>query len=146
MGGRMSREKGRRFECLVRNLINGVYPDAQVFRTLQADRAHQGDVHVASGPGMLPLLWIECHHGKTAIAAKLAQARGDIVEARRGGAIAVVVWRRTGSPDVNASLGLRDLVTVRMSMGRVGTAIVPAMPGDDDVVTMHFDRFLRLVG
>lgn len=149
--GKKSRDKGAAFECLIKNTILAAFPDAKVFRTLQADRAHQSDVHVAAGPGALPRLWIECHHGKTAINAKRSQARNDAIGAGRGDAIAIVIWRRTRAREVNVSLGLRDLVHLRMNAGldhgtRDGNeAHLPYLPGDDDLVTLTIEAFLRLV-
>lgn len=142
--GRKSRDKGAAFECLVKNLILAAFPDAKVFRTLQADRAHQSDVHVADGPGLLSLLWIECHHGPTSIAAKLAQARRDANAAGRANAIPVVIWRRTGAREVHATMALDAVLQLRRVFHlKAGWKVLPV---DDDLVTMSAQAFLRLAG
>jgi hypothetical protein len=137
--GKKSRDKGAAFERLIVNTIAAAFPDAKVFRTMQADRAHQSDVHVAAGPSVLPRLWIECHHGKESISAKLQQAVGDAAAAGRTDAIPIVVWRRTRALDVNVTLHLRQLVHLRWA-----TPGDP-LPCDRHPVTMSIATFLLLV-
>lgn len=110
--GRRSRNKGKKFELVVRdNLL--MFLDDPVFhangastlvirRSSQAERAWDADliIEAVNAPQWLLGLWVECEHSNTPDpVAKMAQAIRDASAATlRSGRqrTPVVVWRRTG--------------------------------------------------
>lgn len=115
--GKKSRTKGNAFERLVCGLVRAADPDAVVRRGKQSHLADEPDVVVVEGRGLLPRLWIECHHGKTSPAIKLAQAVSDVDAYERGSGselsrIPVVISRKTGERYLKATIHLDDLAIV----------------------------------
>lgn len=114
--GKRSREKGAQFERLICQLVRACDPLADVRRGKQSHLADEPDVVIAAGAGWLPRLWLECHHGAVSIGSKLLQAERDCGD--RG--VPVVIWRRTGSRAINATLRFGDLVVLGWTGGTYG--------------------------
>lgn len=103
--GKLSRSKGNAFERLICQLVRATDPTADVRRGKQSHLADEPDVVITAGAGWLPRLWLECHHGAVSTESKLLQAEHDC-----GAHVPVVIWRRTGSRAINATLRFVDLV------------------------------------
>jgi hypothetical protein len=89
-----ARAKGLAFERRIAKAFRAKYPDATVRRSQQAHQAFEPDVVIeGKAPSMVKALWIECHHGKTAIAKKYQQAERDAA-AHEYVRVPVVIWRR----------------------------------------------------
>ena len=130
--GLLQREKGKRFERLVADLLRKAMPGCTVRRSLQAHRAYEPDVVVEGSP-----LWLELTHGKAPDPeAKLRQAERD---AERSGTvrwkepIPLVVWRRHGERSIRATLRLGSLLRLH---GIETTTTGP-------VVTLAFEAVLE---
>lgn len=145
--GRKSRNKGAAFERLVVNTIKKAWPDVEVRRGKQSHYADEPDVVVR----MLTetdnicdrrdTLWIECQHANApSPAKKMEQARRDAGAGapHRGPAssVPVVVWRRTGSREVQATLTCEDAGWLLLGHMRTGQ-------GRDVLVTVDLADLLH---
>jgi hypothetical protein len=110
--GKTSRTKGRAFEQLVANMCRAAFPGRTVRRGKQSHLADEPDVVVEGVP-----LWIECQHADRATPAKkMEQAVKDsYAQFHKLPPIPVVVWRRTGSREVLATIRLGDLSIVALN-------------------------------
>lgn len=118
---KLSRTKGRAFEQKIARIFRGIWPDAIVRRSSQADRAHNPDVMIEHGPALLQSLWLELQDAREPTPLlKLAQAERDI-DAAQTAAInaaiaaprqkfpypmrsAVIIWHRLASRTINVTL------------------------------------------
>jgi len=110
--GRRSREKGQAYQRLVRKWMEAALPGTTWLSRIQPRGAKSDgpDILGADGAGDVVPLWIECHNGRTAPAAKLAQAVADAPEDH----IAIAICHRPGSrykSDV-ACLRMADLMVL----------------------------------
>lgn len=147
--GKMSRDKGIKFELTVRDLIKQAlpeFPDLTVRRSLQAERPWDADLIIegdSSAPRWLVDLWVECQHADNPRpAAKLAQATRDAtLSASRTGRARhpVVAWRQTRAREVHASTDLRTFMTM------MGAAPPPAESWSGCLVTVPLKNFLVAV-
>ena len=111
--GKMQREKGKRFERQVAEILRGYFPGATVHRSSQADRAFASDVVVeGDAPDMARAIWWECQDAREPTPrAKLEQAERDIAgrELLDGIKHAVVVWKKTGGRTVHVLMRLETM-------------------------------------
>lgn len=110
--GRRSRNKGKKFELVVRDHFSMHLDDPRfhvdgistlvIRRSSQAERAWDADliIEASNAPEWLLGLWIECEHANAPDpAVKMVQAiRDAAIATKRSGRqrTPVVVWRRTG--------------------------------------------------
>lgn len=116
--GKMSREKGKRFERRIADDLRRLWPTATVRRSLQAHRAYEPDVVVeGAAPELARRLWLELTHGRAPQPLeKLAQAERDIRSTTLfPWRIPVAVWHRHGTRTVNATLRLDALNAIARS-------------------------------
>lgn len=115
--GRMQRDKGKKFERRIAIALRERWPDAEVRRASQADRAWQSDVFVSANGAPLDLarIWWECQHAaKPTPLAKLKQAELDIASSHcQSDRLAVVVWHRNGDALSHVTMRLHTLDKLR---------------------------------
>lgn len=136
--GKISRTKGRSFEQAIARKLRERWPDMDVRRSSQAERAYNSDVFVTGHP-VLESLWLELQDARNPTpAAKIVQAERDI---DAGGLIAtrapVVVWHRLGERVVHVTTRLWVLDKMRRT-------IDPGM-APYSFVTLTFDEFCDIV-
>jgi hypothetical protein len=128
------RAKGHSFERLIANAYRKRWPDAVVRRSQQSHKAHEPDVVVEDVP-----LWTECNHATNANPmAKLLQAERDTADVTET-IWPVVVWRKTGSRTINATMRYGTLMDTTGQPRR--NDIEPLLL----VVTVDFERWLERV-
>jgi hypothetical protein len=131
------RTKGHTFERLIANAYRKRWPDAVVRRSQQSHKAHEPDVVVEDVP-----LWTECNHATNANPmAKLLQAERDTADVTET-IWPVVVWRKTGSRTINATMRMRTLAALTGYLNRL---IWSSTPPVDLVVTVDFADWLERV-
>lgn len=118
--GKLSREKGKRFERHIAGVLRTYWPDAVIRRASQAERADNPDVFIEGGPPVLSRLWLELHDARNPVPmAKLEQAEQDITEWLRRRPMAlvnrmpIVIWHRTGERISNVTSRLWVLDELR---------------------------------
>lgn len=111
----MQREKGKRYERQIAALLRTVWPDVDVRRSSQAERAYQSDVYISGGPSVLGRLWLECQDARNPTPlAKLEQAERDIAaHARRDQRVPIVIWHRFGERQSYVTIRLWALDELR---------------------------------
>lgn len=151
--GKSQRIKGRAFEQLIATAYRERWPEAVVRRSLQAHQPYESDV-VVEHPDLprVAAMWTECQHAaKPAPLIKLAQAERDADKAKSVGCypstpvmggrhpwLPVVVWRKSGAAQVNA--------TMRHWVWATLAGIVHEPAGLDRVViTLDFRDFMSAV-
>jgi hypothetical protein len=134
--GRMSREKGKRFERAIAAELRKRWPDAVVRRSSQAERAYQSDVFIEGGPPLLSRLWLELQDARNPTPlAKLEQAERDI-SAAGGFRLPVVVWHRIGERRTNVTMRLWVLDAIRAET---------IVRFHDEVITLDFEAFVAVL-
>lgn len=133
--GLMQRNKGKRFERHIANMLRNHWPHAVIRRASQAERADNPDVFIEGGPDVLARLWLELTDARAPHPlAKLEQAERDIEQWLRRRPMAlvnripVVVWHRLGERTsyVTTRLwvldDLRDNTSTSMEVVTIGLA------------------------
>lgn len=115
--GKMSRTKGCVFERKIARVFRAAWPDTVVRRASQAERAHNPDVFIESGPTWLRHLWLELQDARQPNPlAKLEQAERDVDAKREPEGvrrIPVVIWHRIHEKTVHATLRASMLDVIR---------------------------------
>lgn len=116
--GKLSRTKGANFERLIARMLREKFPGAEVYRSQQADRAHDPDIVIRGASHAIDNFWPELTCGKHAtwstVKAKMSQAFRDIDRAGSD-RFPVVIWRRQGSREIWATeMGPATLITYEL--------------------------------
>jgi hypothetical protein len=136
--GKLSRTKGKVFERRVASALRAQWPDAEIRRSSQAERAYEADVFARGAP-VLERLWMELQDARNPTPlAKLEQAERDVELRRRfqpDRRYPVVVWHRIRERV--------EWVTTRLW-------VLDAIRGNDRiwpdmVVTMQLDPFVEML-
>ena len=134
----MQRRKGRAFERRFARLLRASFPQCEVRRSSQADRAHNADVFVVGHP-LLSRIWFELTDGrKPNPMAKLLQAERDIAaipHADTRHLLPVVVWHRLGERQTQVTMRLGTFDAIRGALGQHHSLLV----------TMRVEEFLEMV-
>jgi hypothetical protein len=140
--GRMQRNKGKRFERDIAARLRVLWPDAEIRRSSQAERAYEADVF-ATGSPTLERLWLELQDAKAPTPLKkLAQAERDLaaggphVQTDR---FPVVVWHRIRELTVHVTTRMWVIDCLR------GISGVTRSGADDVVVQLELGGFLGIV-
>lgn len=155
---KMSRDKGKRFECAVAAQLRELWPGASVHRSSQADRAYRPDVVIdgSAAPHLAQRLWLELNDARDPRpVAKLLQAeedvaaqevRGDDAVIIRGSWLPVVVWHRTGVRHVatKATMRLGTLIVLSGGEGEDGEESSWRYIGTNLVVTCEWEALLAM--
>lgn len=104
--GKLARTKGANFERLIARMLREKFPAAEVFRSQQADRAHDPDIVIRGTGTFLDRSWPELTCGKAVtwglVQRKMSQAVRDIERASSKRA-PIVIWRRQGERNIFAT-------------------------------------------
>ena len=150
--GAMQREKGKRFERDIAARLREVFPDADVRRSSQADRAANSDV-VVTGEPLLERLWLELQDARDPTPlAKLQQAERDIAVARRTGVnyrMPIVIWHRIRERTSQVTTRLWVLDEIRGRPNGAFQELAEHGPLDVDLdeaaVTLDLDAFIAIL-
>ncbi len=141
--GLMQREKGKRFERQIADVLRKRFPWALVRRGSQAERADMPDVFIARGEGpagVLQRLWLECQDArKPTPFTKLEQAERD-VQALTIRAYPIAVWHRLGERTSHATMRLG---TLRYLLG--DQAAMYSSHARSEYVTLTLDGLLSIL-
>lgn len=141
--GLLSRVKGKSYERKIAALFRANWPDANVRRASQAERAFNSDVFVDGGPDPLWRLWLELTDArKPNVLLKLGQAESDATawntrhpeQPRRW---PVVIWHVTGERNAQVTMPMWVLDSIRGMEWQTRFAVEPA--------TMDLRDFVRLL-
>jgi hypothetical protein len=137
--GRMQREKGKRYERAIAAELRVSYPNADIRRTSQADRAANSDLAITGGPPILSRFWLELNDAAAPNPiAKLQQAEHDVCASTRNKGkdlLPIVIWHRLAERKSHATMRLWVLDAIRGCLSIV----------TDSVVTMTLEDFLVVV-
>jgi len=141
--GMKSRRKGRKFEQDIAKFFRGLFPGAEVRRSWQAFTAWNSDV-VVEGPGVpekVKQLWLECNDAlEPDPIKKLEQAERDVLKAKCGLRIPVVIWHKTGTRGIKVTTRLRWL-TYLSGITHPGQAVT----GGNAVITLTMEDFAQII-
>lgn len=141
---KLSRTKGRAYEHLIARKLRAAFPDADVRRSSQADRAANSDV-VATGSPVLESLWLELHDARRPDPKrKLEQAERDIVDSHRargaGLRLPVVIWHRIHEHTHQVTTRLWVLDQLRGVL-----RLTNGLAGCDSMVTLDLEEFVGVL-
>lgn len=139
MGGALSRTKGHNFEREVASKLRDAFPTATVRRSDQGFGAREADVVVqGDAPALVKSLWMECQCSrKPTPLGKLYQAENDLVLYQGGDRTPVVIWRKHGARQTQATMRFGALMGIT---GDRCLSIHRDMP-----ITIDFDDFLTIL-
>lgn len=122
--GLMQRNKGKRFERQVAAILRSHWPDAEIRRASQADRAAQSDVY-ATGHPVLERLWLELQDAaKPTPIAKLMQAEGDVLVSVDKSRMPIAVTHKIHEQTIYATTRLWVLDALRGSLAHRHQTVV----------------------
>lgn len=111
--GRKARAKGGVFERKISKIVREHWPNTEIRRSKQSERAYDSDIVVLNGPTILKKIWWECNDSaKPQPAKKLEQAEKDTGEflARIGEIrFPVVIWHKIRSPRIFVRMTVETL-------------------------------------
>src|SRR5215831_9583565 len=110
--GKMQRTKGHAFERKIAAELRELWPEADVHRSSQADRARESDVVIDGRvPALARMLWLELQDARMPDPeGKMAQATHDTARHKDSRFLPIVVWHRLNARRTNVTLSLWALV------------------------------------
>lgn len=133
---RLSVNKGKAFERKIAIAFREVFPEADVHRSSQADRARDSDIVIEGDlPWFVKRLWIEAEDSeKPSPESKMTQAARDVGSRERD---PVVIWHRKHERAIWVTCRLELLLRLSVAL--------PMRDQEDPLVTLELVDFLTLL-